>query len=431
VALVCGEDRLTYAELNARANRVARGLVDQGVGPESLVALALARSADVVVGILGVLKAGAAYLPLDAEYPAERIAHMLGDARPVLALTHRAWSSDLAGVRAVLIDDSAWQRHPGENLGPRAGAGSAAYVIYTSGSTGRPKGVVIDHGNLANLLAFHRAETVAATERAHPGQRFRVALTASLSFDTSLEGFLWLASGHELHLLGEDVRRDATAVSRYVAEAEIDVLDLTPTYAQQLLDSGLLDGAHRPSLLLLGGEALPEGLWTRLRAEPGVSALNYYGPTEFTVDALLADLADSPTPSVGRPLRNGRAYVLDPLLRPVPVGGRGELYLAGDQLARGYLGRPGLTAERFVADPFGAPGMGAPPAEGGGRVEHRPVLGAELPPVSVADIERACRLSRRVGLLALGVTAAGHAVLHRAGRGPRQRLTRQREGGRN
>lgn len=124
VALVCGEDRLTYAELNARANRVARGLVDQGVGPESLVALALTRSADAVTGLLGVLKAGAAYLPLDAEYPAERIAHMLGDARPVLALTHRAWSSDLAGVRAVLIDDSAWQRHPGRTWARGPGPGT-------------------------------------------------------------------------------------------------------------------------------------------------------------------------------------------------------------------------------------------------------------------------------------------------------------------
>ncbi|MDQ0313148.1 amino acid adenylation domain-containing protein [Kitasatospora herbaricolor] len=354
VALVCGEDRLTYAELNARANRVARGLVAAGVGPEDVVALALTRSADAVTGLLGVLKAGAAYLPLDAEYPEERIAHMLGDARPALALTHRAWSSDLAGVRAVLIDDSAWQRHAGENLGPRAGAGNAAYVIYTSGSTGRPKGVVVDHGNLANLLAFHRAETVAATERAHQGERFRVALTASLSFDTSLEGFLWLASGHELHLLGEDVRRDATAVSRYVAEAEIDVLDLTPTYAEQLIEEGLLAG-RRPALLMLGGEAAGQALWNTLRATEGTLSYNIYGPTECTVDALFARLADGERPVIGAPVANTTVHVLDERLSPVPPGVAGELYLAGAGLGRGYLNRTALTAERFVACPF-APG---------------------------------------------------------------------------
>ncbi|MCX5207922.1 amino acid adenylation domain-containing protein [Kitasatospora sp. NBC_00240] len=353
-ALVCGEVQLTYAELNARANRVARGLVDQGVGPEDVVALALTRSADAVTGLLAVLKAGAAYLPLDAEYPAERIAHMLGDARPVLALTHRAWSSDLAGVRGVRIDEPAWQELSGENLGPRAGAGNAAYVIYTSGSTGRPKGVVIDHGNLANLLAFHRAETVAATERAHEGRRFRVALTASLSFDTSLEGFLWLASGHELHLLGEDVRRDATAVSRYVAQAEIDVLDLTPTYAEQLIEEGLLAG-RRPALLMLGGEAVGQTLWNTLRATDGTLAYNIYGPTECTVDALYARLADGERPLIGAPVTNTRVYVLDAGLSPVPPGVAGELYLAGAGLGRGYLNREALTAERFVACPF-APG---------------------------------------------------------------------------
>ncbi|OKI20876.1 non-ribosomal peptide synthetase [Streptomyces sp. CB03911] len=351
VALVCGEVRLTYAELNARANRVAHGLAAAGVGPEDVVALALTRSADAVTGLLGVLKAGAAYLPLDAEYPAERIAHMLGDARPVLALTHRAWSSDLPGVRGVRIDDSAWQGHPGENLGPRAGAGNAAYVIYTSGSTGRPKGVVIDHGNLANLLAFHRAETVAATELAHPGRRFRAALTASLSFDTSLEGFLWLASGHELHLLGEDVRRDATAVSRYVAEAEIDVLDLTPTYAEQLIEEGLLAG-RRPALLMLGGEAVGQSLWNTLRATEGTLAYNIYGPTECTVDTLFARLADGERPLIGGPVANTTIHVLDERLGPVPPGVAGELYLAGAGLGRGYLNRTALTAERFVACPF-------------------------------------------------------------------------------
>ncbi|MFD7989867.1 condensation domain-containing protein, partial [Kitasatospora indigofera] len=338
VALVCGEDRLTFAELNARANRVARGLVDQGVGPEDVVALALARSADVVVGILAVLKAGAAYLPLDAEYPAERIAQMLGDARPVLALTHRAWSSDLAGVRAVRIDDSAWQGHSGEDLGPRAGAGNAAYVIYTSGSTGRPKGVVIDHRSIANLLAFHRGETIGAAELAHPGRRFRAALTASLCFDASWDGLLWLVAGHELHLIGDEVRRDAAALVRYTRDARIDALEVTPTYAEQLIEEGLL-ADRPPALLALGGEAVRPALWNELRAAPDTVGHNLYGPTECTVDALHARPADGERPSIGTPVANSRAYVLDERLSPVPPGVAGELYLAGAGLGRGYLNR--------------------------------------------------------------------------------------------
>ncbi|MER8105488.1 amino acid adenylation domain-containing protein, partial [Kitasatospora sp. NPDC094016] len=353
VALVCGPESLTFAELNARANRLARALVDGGAGPDSVVALALPRSVESVVAALATLKAGAAFLPLDPEYPAERIVHMLADSAPAVVLTDDRWplAESLDGHTVLPVDEELWAFHDAHDLPGTAHPGHAAYVIYTSGSTGRPKGVVVSRGNFANLLAFHRAETVAAAERARPGRRLRVALTASLSFDASLENYLWLAAGHELHLIGDDVRRDAAALVRHAERTGIDVLDLTPTYADQLIEEGLLTRCP-PALLLFGGEAVGQALWTTLRDTPDLIAYNMYGPTECTVDALYHHLADSERPSIGRPLGNLRAYVLDGQLNPVPAGVAGELYLAGAGLARGYLNRPGLTAERFVACPF-------------------------------------------------------------------------------
>ncbi|WP_158516472.1 AMP-binding protein, partial [Kitasatospora sp. MBT66] len=232
----------------------------------------------------------------------------------------------------------------------------AAYVVYTSGSTGRPKGVVVGHGSIAALLASHRAPTgpIGAGER--DGGRRRVALTASLCFDASWDGLLWLVAGHELHLVGDEVRRDAAALVRHLRTERIDVLEVTPSYAEQLLDEGLLDTAApqgpAPAVLLLGGEAVGQSLWTRLREAPHTTAHNLYGPTESTVDALVQPFADSERPSLGHAVLGTRALVLDEHLAPVPVGVPGELYLAGAGLALGYLGRPALTAERFVADPF-------------------------------------------------------------------------------
>ncbi|MEV8324225.1 amino acid adenylation domain-containing protein [Kitasatospora sp. NPDC056731] len=353
VALVCGPESLTFAELNARANRLARALADEGAGPDTVVALAVPRSVESVVATLATLKAGAAFLPLDPEYPAERIAHMLADSAPAVVLTDHRWplAEPLDGRTVLPVDDELWAFHDDHDLPGTAHPGHAAYIIYTSGSTGRPKGVVVSRGNFANLLAFHRAEVGAAVERARPGRRLTVALTASLSFDASLEGFLWLAAGHELHLIGDDVRRDAAALVRHAERTGIDVLDLTPTYADQLIEEGLLTRCP-PALLLLGGEATGQALWTTLRDAPDLIAYNLYGPTECTVDALYHRLADSERPLIGRPLGNLRAYVLDSRLNPVPAGVPGELYLAGAGLARGYLNRPELTAERFVACPF-------------------------------------------------------------------------------
>ncbi|MEU1729578.1 amino acid adenylation domain-containing protein [Streptosporangium sp. NPDC020145] len=335
-AVVSGTTALTFDQLNRRVNRLAHALTGLGAGRETLVALALPRSADLVVALLAVLKTGAAYLPIDLDYPEERRRLMLADARPVLVLTKLPETDDGPETDPVVERDPAQQ----------------AFVIYTSGSTGRPKGVQIAHHGLMNLYRDHRDTVFARAVEAAGGRRLRAAHTASFSFDSSWEQLLWLLCGHELHVFDEETRRDAEATVALVAERRIDTLDVTPTFAEQLLDCGLLDGEHRPVLVLLGGEAVPDALWRRLRETPGVLAHNYYGPTEDTVDTLGADLADSPAPVVGRPIANTRVYVLDRRLRPVPPGVPGELYIAGAGLARGYLNRPGLTAERFVADPL-------------------------------------------------------------------------------
>ncbi|MET9611041.1 amino acid adenylation domain-containing protein, partial [Streptomyces sp. NPDC006512] len=352
-ALVFRDVRLSYAALNAWANRLARQLVADGVRPEQAVAVRLPRSAEHIVALLAVMKAGAVYVPVDPAYPAERVAYVLDDARPVAELTSAA---DLY----ALDRDRLWPDH---DLGPdeAPGAGhpdNAAYVIYTSGSTGRPKGVTVQHRSAVNLFHDHFGRLYADVVAAAGGRRLKVALAASFSFDAAIDPLLWMLAGHELHLMDDEARQDPTALLAYARRVGgLDHIDTTPGHYQQLHELGLTaDENIRPLLVSLGGEALGEALRAELAGTEGMVAYNLYGPTETTVDALGQRVTDSDRVLVGRPLDNYRAYVLDTALRPVPPGVAGELYIAGAGLARGYLGRPGLTAERFVADPFGTPG---------------------------------------------------------------------------
>ncbi|MBZ4323740.1 amino acid adenylation domain-containing protein [Streptomyces sp. SCA2-4] len=357
-AVVCGGQRWTYAELGARADAVARRLTALGAGPDTVVALALPRSADLVAAVFGTLKAGAAYLPVDLDHPADRVALMLDDAAPVAVLTvsQVVERLPLDGRTAVLLEDVRDDADP--DVTPRRPAlDDLAYVIHTSGSTGRPKGVQVPHRGLVNMLDHHRSTVFARAVEAAGGRRLRAAHTASFSFDSSWEQLLWLVCGHELHVYTEESRRDPQALAARLRADRIDTLDVTPSFGRQLVEWGLLDGdGHRPVLFLLGGEAVDDALWTRIRDTEGVIGHNFYGPTEYTVDTLGAALDDSPAPSVGRPIGNTRVYVLDSRLRPVPAGVPGELYIAGPGLARGYGNRPGLTASRFVADPYGPDG---------------------------------------------------------------------------
>ncbi|HWD02363.1 MAG TPA: amino acid adenylation domain-containing protein [Amycolatopsis sp.] len=362
VAVVGGET-WTFAELNARANRLARALVERGAGPETLVALALPRSAEMLTAILAVHKAGAAYLPLDPDYPAERLAAMLADAEPGLLLTVPELTGSVPDFAATasLADLLAADRPDtdltdGDRLRPLRPE-HPAYVIYTSGSTGTPKGVVVPHTGLVNLFHSHRATlhrpAVARTGREH----LRVGHAWSFSFDASWQPQLWLLDGHAVHVVPDEVRRDPEELAALIRRERLEFIEVTPSLFTQLADAGLVaDGRCPLAVVGVGGEAVPDALWRRLAELPGTDAVNLYGPTESTVDALVARIADSERPLVGRPVANTRAYVLDGSLRPVAPGVTGELYLAGAGLARGYLGRPALTAERFVADPYGAPG---------------------------------------------------------------------------
>ncbi|NJC74304.1 amino acid adenylation domain-containing protein, partial [Planosporangium thailandense] len=359
MALVCGAVALTYAELDARADRLARRLVARGAGPERVVAVGLPRSADLVVAMLAVLKAGAVYLPVDISQPRERVGFLLRDAGAVLVVTSASTNVRAAadGLDVVLLDGPAATAGPDVDLPGPSTPDSAAYVIYTSGSTGTPKGVVVTHRGLTNLLANQRARVLAPAVRAVGGRPLRAALTASFTFDASWELLLMLAGGHEVHVIDDAVRVDPDRFAGYVGEHRIDVVNFTPSHLQQMLPAGLLaEGHHRPSLVLLGGEAVGEAMWSQLAATPAVTAHNLYGPTECTVDALSCRVTPDSRPMVGRPLGNLHAYVLDDRFEPTPIGVPGELYLSGPQVARGYLGRPGLTAQRFLADPFSAAG---------------------------------------------------------------------------
>ena len=230
-------------------------------------------------------------------------------------------------------------------------------MLFTSGSTGRPKGVAVTHGSLANLYRHHHRTLYAPRFAAAGGHgTVSVAHIAGLGFDAAWDPMLWLVAGAELHMVADDVRGDAESLAGYCRSHGIDVLETTPSYAAQLLHSGLSDASRgEPLLLVLGGEAVTPELWTQLAADPSVRAYNFYGPTEFTVDSVIAEISGS-TPNIGRGIDNTDAFVLDQYLALVPAGVPGELYLAGPGMARGYDGRPAETAARFVANPFASDG---------------------------------------------------------------------------
>ncbi|MGA5063937.1 amino acid adenylation domain-containing protein [Streptomyces exfoliatus] len=368
LAVVGGPVALTFAEADARVSRLARLLISRGAGPEVRVAVCLDRGALWPTTVLAVLRSGAAYVPLDPRSPHERLAAVERDVAPLLVLAEHATEAAVAELAApvlVLDDPSTQAAIDAQEPGPVTDAdrtapllpGHAAYVIHTSGSTGRPKGVVVDHRGLTRLLQAHRRVTFSRIRPSAEGPG-RAAHVSSFSFDASWDPLLAMVAGHELHMIDEDLRFDPPGLVAYFRDRRIDYVDLTPTYFRSLLDAGLLEeGAPCPSLIALGGEAMDGELWERLRAAaPRVTAMNTYGPTETAVDAVVTGLGDLPPGTIGRPVPRWRAYVLDAGLQPVPPGVLGELYIAGPGVARGYLGQHALTAERFVACPFGGPG---------------------------------------------------------------------------
>ena len=340
--------QLTYEELNATANRIARYLRETGVRRESLVGISLGRSLEMVAALLGILKAGAAYVPLDPWYPRDRLAFMIEDAKIELLLTERELAPALQDhVARTICLDSDWQivsQHAEDNLNCDTQPSNLAYLIYTSGSTGRPKGVQISHRALVNCLT---------SMQRWPGltdEDVLLALT-TLSFDiAALEIFLPLITGARLSIATREVASDGARLAAEIARSGATVLQATPTTWRMLVSAGWRgDGRLR---MLCGGEPLSADLAKQL-LERGGRLWNMYGPTETTIWSTVHEVkGDDRKVLIGRPIANTQVYLLDEQLQPVPAGAEGELHIGGDGLASGYLNRPDLTAEKFVPNPF-------------------------------------------------------------------------------
>ena len=345
------ERALTYRALNELSLALANRLAAQQIGPGDIVAVALPRSETLTVAIFGILRAGAAYLPLDPEGPEERLLMMLADARPVCVVTSRNCASrfEEVGVACLFLDEAVDEIGGSPPALPAPDALATAYVIYTSGSTGRPKGVEVSHGNLSNLVAGMR-------QALKPGPSDRMLFATTITFDVAgLELFLPLTIGARMVIASRETVYDPMALGRLIQAQGITLLQATPSLWRILLTNRdvSLSSVHA----LVGGEALSGELAERLLARTR-KVTNLYGPTETTIWSTAMDLStdDIGPPPIGRPIRNTQVYVLDAQMRPVPVGVTGALHIGGAGVAKGYLNQQALTNDRFVADPFAPEG---------------------------------------------------------------------------
>ncbi|MCU1758991.1 non-ribosomal peptide synthase/polyketide synthase [Pseudomonas sp. 14P_8.1_Bac3] len=355
-ALVFGEQRLSYAALNARANQLADLLIEQGVGPDVRVGIAVERSVEMVVGLLAILKAGGAYVPLDPEYPSERLAYMFDDSGIELLLTQNHLLGQLpipAGIRSLVLDqDDDWldgrsdanprQQLDGENL---------AYVIYTSGSTGKPKGAANRHSALVNRLCWmQQAYQLQATDK--------VLQKTPFSFDVSVWEFFWpLLTGSTLVVAAPGAHRDPAQLIELITAQQITTLHFVPSMLQVFVQDPAVGACTSLTRIVCSGEALQVDAQQQVFAKlPNARLYNLYGPTEAAIDVTHWTCVDEghDVVPIGQPIANLSTYILDAELAPLPVGVTGELYLGGEGLARGYHRRPSLTAERFVTSPFGS-----------------------------------------------------------------------------
>ncbi|WP_077082180.1 non-ribosomal peptide synthetase [Mycobacterium numidiamassiliense] len=328
---------LSYRELDSRANGLAAQLAARGVKAETPVAIRLCRGPDYIVAMLAVLKAGGMCVPMEPAMPAERVASIL-----------RQTGASIIVDEELVAAGRQHDFHP-VDVAP----GQAAYVVFTSGTTGEPKGVIGTHAALGAYADDH-LDAVLRPAAAHLGRPLRIAHAWSFAFDAAWQPLVALLDGHRVHVVDESTQTDAEALTTAIADHGVDMIDTTPSMFTQLAACGLLTTVPL-AVLALGGEAIGPSAWALIRSEcgrTGLTAHNCYGPTEATVEAVVAAIADYDEPSIGRPTGPTRAYVLDSALRPVPCGATGELYLSGAQLARGYLGRAAETGHRFIADPF-------------------------------------------------------------------------------
>jgi amino acid adenylation domain-containing protein len=366
------DEQLTYAGLQRRANQLAHYLRNVGVGPDTTVAIYLERSVDMIVALLGVLKAGGAYLPLETTQPKARVQYVLNDANARVVLAHKRTAAMLPELAATVIcldsDAASIAAESEESPVTNTTPDNLAYVIYTSGSTGGARGVMVQHRSLVNLATSLHEKVYPRDERP-----LRVSVNAPLMFDSSVKQLVQLIYGHELCVIPEEVRIDGNALADYLERHEIDVLDCTPSQLQLLLPTGIFSADSKaPSLVLIGGEAIDEETWQTLAASTHTTFLNVYGPTECTVDTTVQRIdAGSTEVLIGRPLDNVQTYLLDANDRPVPLGVSGELLIGGAGVARGYLAQPDLTAAKFVPDPFSGK-AGGRLYRSGDRVRYRP-----------------------------------------------------------
>jgi amino acid adenylation domain-containing protein len=352
VALVFEDQHLTYRELNSRANQLARYLEKSGIGPDVLVGIYLERSLELVVALLAVLKAGGAYVPLDSSYPQERLLYMLKDSDARILLTSEKLSEQLREYEGQLVClDQATLRISCEsttNLSNEADVNHLAYVIYTSGSTGNPKGVMIPHRAILNHMVW-------MLDAFPLNQRDRVVQRTPFGFDASVwEFFAPLIAGAQLVLARSESYRDAEDLVKFLEEEQISILQVVPTLLQMLLDQKL-ERCTSLRRVFSGGEPLSAELCTRFCRRMTVPLINLYGPTETAIDATFYACSENDSPGwmpIGRPIANAKVFILDNNLGPVPIGIIGEIYIEGDGLARGYINKPELTAEKFIYHSF-------------------------------------------------------------------------------
>lgn len=354
VAVMFGDQSLTFAMLNAKANQLAWHLRAKGVGPDDRIALFLERGLDMIIGLLAAWKAGGAYVPLDPAYPLERLQYVVEDAAPRMLLTSANLRHRIPHTTAEIIMLDAQcaeiEQHSLGNVDVRA-AGlrphHLAYVIYTSGSTGKPKGVMIEHSNVLSL--WQGLERI--YDQSVPCKR--IAVNASINFDASVKQLVQLLSGRTLVIVPEEVRADAASLLEFLDRQQIDGVDCTPSQLKLLITAGLLESGHPLRMALVGGEPIDADLWSSLARCLQTDFYNVYGPTESTVDTTAAQLKfDKTAPHIGSPMQNRQVYILDRHGQPLPIGVAGEMYIGGAGVARGYLNSPERTRERFLADPF-------------------------------------------------------------------------------
>ncbi|MDQ1592737.1 MAG: hypothetical protein QOG71_3364 [Pyrinomonadaceae bacterium] len=355
VALFFEDEQLTYRELNARANQLAHYLRSQGVVPETIVGICMERSLDMVTGLLGIMKAGGAYLPLEPEYPKERLAYMLRDARVHVILTQRKFAESLpphaARIVSVETDGDEIARASTRNPASGVTAANLIYIIYTSGSTGEPKGAMLAHRGVTNCLLWMQQRHQLTTED-------RVLLKAPLSFDSSVWELFWpLMVGASVVIARAGEQRDSAYLAGLIARRRVTTVHFVPSMFQVFLEEKNLEACDSLRHVVCGGEALPVTSVGRFYERLTGELHNFYGPTETSIGTIdyvcSAKDVDRWIVPIGRPIANTECYLLDERLQPVPVGVPGELYTGGVGLARGYVGRPALTAERFIPAPFG------------------------------------------------------------------------------